>query len=47
MAEPTISNGATGDAVHVLQGDLNSHGAKLVVDGIFGPKTLAAVRKFQ
>ena len=47
MAEPTLSNGATGDAVHVLQGDLNSHGAKLAVDGVFGPKTLAAVRKFQ
>ena len=47
MAEPTLTIGAKGDAVHVLQGDLNKHGAKLTIDGVFGIRTLAAVRAFQ
>jgi peptidoglycan hydrolase-like protein with peptidoglycan-binding domain len=37
----------TGQAVHDLQTALVKHGAKLVVDGIFGPLTEAAVKAFQ
>ncbi len=44
---PTLSQGATGPAVVTLQTRLNTHGAKLVVDGDFGPATLAAVKAFQ
>ncbi|MCL6453539.1 MAG: peptidoglycan-binding protein [Alicyclobacillus sp.] len=45
--DPTIQRGATGAAVVKLQKLLNQHGAKLKVDGIFGPATQAAVRNFQ
>jgi peptidoglycan hydrolase-like protein with peptidoglycan-binding domain len=42
------SNGAWPQAtVRSLQYLLNAHGAKLTVDGIFGPKTKAAVVAFQ
>jgi peptidoglycan hydrolase-like protein with peptidoglycan-binding domain len=37
----------TGQAVHDLQTALDKHGAKLAVDGIFGPLTEAAVKAFQ
>jgi hypothetical protein len=47
MVEPILKFGAKGDAVHVLQRDLNAHGGKLAVDGVFGPATLAAVKRFQ
>ena len=47
MASPTLREGSKGSAVKVLQRDINSHGAKLAVDGIFGPATYAAVRHFQ
>ena len=49
----TLSNahpvglGERGQRVHDLQERLNALGAHLAVDGIFGPKTLAAVRAFQ
>lgn len=38
---------AVRDDVRVLQRMLMTHGAKLVVDGAFGPATLDAVRTFQ
>jgi hypothetical protein len=52
-ARPTPSNqhpvgkGEAGKRVSDLQSRLNALGAHLKVDGIFGPKTLAAVRAFQ
>ena len=43
--QPTISPGATGDAVRVLQRALRrSPMWGFVVDGVFGPKTEAAVK---
>jgi hypothetical protein len=44
-----VGKGETGKRVSDLQARLNALGAKppLKVDGIFGPKTLAAVRAFQ
>jgi len=49
-AKPTLmltTPFTTGLNVGVLQALLNRHGAKLVVDGIFGPLTEAAVKVFQ
>jgi hypothetical protein len=43
---PTKS-GATGYTVQQLQQDLNRHGAKLTVDGGFGPATKSAVQAWQ
>jgi peptidoglycan hydrolase-like protein with peptidoglycan-binding domain/GH25 family lysozyme M1 (1,4-beta-N-acetylmuramidase) len=45
--EPTLTEGDTGAAVVTLQNRLNVWGAKLTVDGDFGPDTLAAVKAFQ
>jgi hypothetical protein len=45
--EPTLVEGDTGSAVVTLQTRLNVWGAKLTVDGDFGPDTLAAVKAFQ
>lgn len=42
-----LRRGASGDKVSQLQEMLNSKGAKLDVDGKFGPKTLEALKKFQ
>jgi GH25 family lysozyme M1 (1,4-beta-N-acetylmuramidase) len=47
VTEPTLSEGATGDALKTLQTRLNVWGASLTVDGDFGPATLAAVKAFQ
>jgi murein L,D-transpeptidase YcbB/YkuD len=45
--EPNLQFGSIGSAVRLLQGILDKDGAKLVVDGIFGPLTEAAVKAFQ
>lgn len=42
-----LRGGSRGEAVRQLQRDLNSLGYKLAADGDFGPKTDAAVRRFQ
>ena len=39
--------GATGDHVRAIQGQLNRHGFGVDVDGIFGPGTAAAVTSFK
>lgn len=44
---PTIQRGNKGSRVRMLQGLLIAWGHDIRVDGIFGPKTEAAVRKFQ
>jgi hypothetical protein len=44
---PTIERGNKGSRVRMLQGLLIAWGHKISVDGVFGPKTEAAVRSFQ
>lgn len=44
---PLLRRGSTGAMVKTLQRALNNRGEKLSVDGIFGPKTEAAVKRFQ
>lgn len=44
---PTLRIGASGPWVHKLQALLNAHGAKLVVDGKFGPATRDAVNRIR
>lgn len=39
--------GAQGGAVKIIQACLNGHGYPLVADGVFGPMTDGAVRRFQ
>jgi peptidoglycan hydrolase-like protein with peptidoglycan-binding domain len=46
-AWPNIRQGSVGQPVRSLQYLLNARGACLAVDGIFGPRTNAAVRTFQ
>ena len=36
-----------GEDVKKVQTILNQHGANLVTDGIYGPQTVSAVKKFQ
>src|SRR5688572_8962329 len=46
--KPNLKAGSTGTRVHQLQECLNAvNGAKLETDGVFGPKTEAAVRSCQ
>ena len=58
VTAPTIGNpykltdtlmkvGNRGESVKWLQWELNDRGYELTIDGIYGPKTEAAVRKFQ
>lgn len=45
---PTLKNGSTGEAVKTLQARLNELGYSCgIVDGVFGAKTVAAVKSFQ
>jgi peptidoglycan hydrolase-like protein with peptidoglycan-binding domain len=44
---PTVTEGATGQHVRDVQALLNAHGASLLVDGLDGPKTTAALQTFQ
>lgn len=43
LAEPLMH----GDDVKAIQRLLNSHGAKLTVDGVYGPRTATEVKTFQ
>lgn len=47
VANPTLKRGAKGDEVKKLQEDLNYLGAKLAVDGSFGPGTEKKVKDWQ
>lgn len=42
-----LRSGSNGSAVKILQGSLNIRGYALVQDGIFGPATDSAVRRYQ
>ena len=44
---PLVKSGSHDHPTRTLQDLLNAHGAGLVVDGVFGPRTDAAVRHFQ
>lgn len=44
---PTVVEGSTGQHVRDVQALLNAHGASLIVDGLDGPKTTAALQHFQ
>ena len=44
---PLLGYGSSGSWVKTLQEMLNSKGYNLAVDGIFGPKTKAAVKSYQ
>jgi peptidoglycan hydrolase-like protein with peptidoglycan-binding domain len=44
---PLEQSGSAGENVRSIQYLLNDHGSGLTVDGVFGPRTEAAVRRFQ
>ena len=44
---PLLKEGSRGNTVRALQHELNYLGAKLKVDGAYGPITVAAVKEFQ
>ena len=46
-AQLSLRRGSAGEPVSTLQAKLNGAGAGLAVDGLFGPKTEAAVKGFQ
>ena len=46
-ANPILRQGSQGQSVKTLQQLLTAAGYTLAVDGIFGPRTEAAVKKFQ
>jgi lysozyme family protein len=46
-SQPTLREGSKGSAVTQLQNLLRNKGYSVVADGDFGPKTEAAVKKFQ
>ena len=46
-AQPLLGAGARGPRVAALQARLNGRGAALAVDGIYGPATALAVRRWQ
>ncbi|MEV4191260.1 peptidoglycan-binding protein [Streptomyces toxytricini] len=46
-ATANLREGSRGEAVKNLQRELNKHGHRLAVDGIYGPLTKAAVKDFQ
>lgn len=47
VAKPTLKQGSKGMQVFYLQEDLNYFGEKLELDGMFGPLTREAVKRFQ
>lgn len=46
-SQPKLRQGSRGDAVRTLQSQLNSAGASIAVDGVFGSATASAVRSLQ
>lgn len=46
-SRPTVRYGDTGSCVRELQTRLNKHGYGLATDGIFGPATLSATKRYQ
>jgi peptidoglycan hydrolase-like protein with peptidoglycan-binding domain len=44
---PIVKQGATGDVVRTVQGLCNARLQPLIVDGVFGPLTTAAVKRVQ
>jgi peptidoglycan hydrolase-like protein with peptidoglycan-binding domain len=44
---PLVKSGSHDHPTRTLQDLLNAHGSALAIDGVFGPKTEAAVRHFQ